>query len=59
VKVAGRGDEGWQRIYVAAVSGEAPAFDTKPILEKIEPAQPDLLDAGDDADLESHLENRA
>lgn len=56
VKVAGRGDEGWQRIYVVAVSDEKPSFETKPILEKIEPDQPDMLADGDDDDLTSYLE---
>lgn len=58
VKIAGRGDEGWQRVYVVSVTDEAPPFDTKPILEKIVAEQPDLLSAGDGADLEAHLENR-
>lgn len=54
VKIAGRGDDGWQRVFVAAVSDEKPAFDTKPILGKVEPEQPDLLGDGDD-DLEASL----
>ena len=44
VKIAGRGDEGWQRIYVVAVSDEQPPFDTKPIIEKIQPEQADMLE---------------
>lgn len=44
VKIAGRGDEGWQRVYVVAVSDEQPPFDTKPIIEKIQPEQADMLE---------------
>lgn len=43
VKIAGRGDEGWQRVYVVAVNNEQPPFDTKPIIEKIQPEQADML----------------
>lgn len=55
VKIAGRGEEGWQRVYVVAVSDEKPPFEMKPILGKIEPEQPDLLADGDDDDLAASL----
>lgn len=46
VKIAGRSDDGWQRVYVAAVGDEMPSFETKPILGKIEPEAP-ALDLGE------------
>ena len=47
VKIAGRGEDGWQRVFVAAVSDEKPPFDTKPILGKVEAEAPGL-ELGDD-----------
>lgn len=50
VKVpSNRSDEGWSAVVVAAIHSEAPAFDTKAILGKVDPiapAQPDLLAGG-------------
>lgn len=47
VKIAGRDDDGWQRVHVVAVSDEKPSFDTKPILGKVEAEEPGF-DLGDD-----------
>lgn len=47
VKIAGRGDDGWQRVHVVAVSDEKPSFETKPILGRVEAEEP-ALDLGDD-----------
>lgn len=47
-------------VTVISVSNEAPKFPTKPILRKAPPKdEPDLLGAGDDADLEASRESRA
>lgn len=51
-----RHEDGWVRGTVFGIISEAEAkaqpFETKAILGKIEPEQPDMLDAGDDADLD-------
>ncbi|MFK4794916.1 hypothetical protein [Sphingobium sp. ZW T5_29] len=47
VKIAGRGDDGWQRVHVVAVSDEQPSFETKPILGKVEAEEPGF-DLGDE-----------
>jgi hypothetical protein len=47
VKIAGRGDDGWQAAHVDAISFTKPAFDTKPIMGRVDPAQPDLLAANE------------
>lgn len=47
VKIAGRGEEGWQAVNVEAISFTKPPFDTKPILGRVDPAQPDMLDEGE------------
>lgn len=46
VKIAGRSDDGWQRVHVVAVGDEMPSFETKPILGKVEPEAP-ALDLGE------------
>lgn len=37
VKVADNRSDGWKRVYVVSASDQAPAFDCKPILGKVEP----------------------
>ncbi|APL94116.1 hypothetical protein [Sphingobium indicum] len=46
VKIAGRSDDGWQRVHVVAIADEMPSFETKPILGKVEPEAP-ALDLGE------------
>jgi hypothetical protein len=43
VKVADRSGDGWTRVTVSTVTHRPPSFDTKPILGRVEPDQPDLL----------------
>ena len=49
VKIAGREEDGWQRVHVVSVSDEEPSFPTKPILGKVEADEP-ALDLGADAE---------
>lgn len=53
VKVPDRSGDGWKRVYVTAITDEAPSFPCKPILgkvepEPVEPAAAPSLDLGDD-----------
>lgn len=57
VKVPDARSDGWKRVEVVSISDDAPPFDTKPILGKIEP-ESDALTAGDDGDLQASLEDR-
>lgn len=48
VKVPDKSGDGWKRVFVSAISDEAPSFACKPILGKAEPvpaAAPELLPA--------------
>jgi len=50
-----KGADGWKRVLVVALDVPKPdtsKFDTKEILGLVEPQQPDMLAAGDDADLD-------
>lgn len=49
VKIADRHGLGMQKVFVDAITDEAPPFDTKPILE-IHCEEPVGLDLGDDDD---------
>lgn len=62
VLVAGRNGEGTKQVVVAEIDVAEPAFACKPILEKFVPEpvdQRDLLDDGDDDDLEATVGGRA
>lgn len=45
VKVEDWRGDGWKRVEVMAITDEAPDFETKPILGKIEPDEGDLAAA--------------
>ena len=46
VKVADARSDGWKRVHVVSTSDQAPPFECKPILGKIEPEAPEA--AADD-----------
>ncbi|WP_375249507.1 hypothetical protein [Sphingomonas sp.] len=43
VKVADARSDGWKRVYVVSISDEAPPFECKPILGKVDPEPADAL----------------
>jgi hypothetical protein len=47
VKVSSFDGDGWQRVKVVALVHEEPDFPTKPIIGRIDPDQPDLLNEGE------------
>jgi hypothetical protein len=61
VKVADARSDGWKRVYVVSISDEAPPFECKPILGKVDPEGQEtvsdlLVDAGSRDPLDAPLQ---